>query len=97
MQETVANVLGNAMSLAHGDVAVNRDRERRLERMADPAQTHLGHVLDTADRPRLRLQLVDELGIGRIHEAAEHLGGRLAEHEEDRDRDQQAHDGSASG
>ena len=58
--------------------------------------TQRRRTLDTSSTPRIDLASASssstELGIYRIHEAAEHLGGRLAEHEEDRDRDQQAHD-----
>ncbi len=57
--------------------------------MAEPAQAQAIDRLDLGHRRRDRLDLLDELGLDRVHQPPEHLAGRLLEDDEDDRGDEQ--------
>ena len=58
--------------------------------MADPAQADRSQGLDAGHAPGDVLDLVHELGLHGVHEAPEHLAGRLLEDDQDDRGDEQA-------
>ena len=92
VEQRVPDVLRNGVPVRHGAIAVNRDVKTRLKGVTDPADPNRIDPLDAVHAGGCPLHVGDELRLYGVHEAAEDLAGRVAEDEEDRDRDKQADD-----
>ena len=73
VEEAMPDLLRDPMALGHGLVTVDRDGEGRLERVPEPAQADGPDRLDPRDRSGGQLDLVDELGLHRVHQPSQHL------------------------
>jgi len=69
VEEAVPNLLRGAGPIGDAQVAVDGDRHRRLERVAQPAEAQAIDVLDLGNRGGDRLDLLDELRLDHVHQA----------------------------
>lgn len=91
VQQGVFGLDGDPVRLSHTRLAVHHDRHLGAQPVPDPAQPQLTHPAHTGDLPQGPFGRVDQLRVHGVHHTPEHLAGGVAQHQQDRGRDRQAH------
>ena len=92
VQEIMLGVHRDLVSGGGGEAGRDHDLALGPQLMADPAQPDLAGAEHPVGRPQGALGLVDEGGIDGVHQPPVDLAGRLAQHRQDGDGDEQADD-----
>ena len=92
VQQGVPRLLGDAVALAHVELAAHHHLGFRPQGVADPAQPEVADAANPRDGAENRRAPVHELRLDRVHEATEHIPRRRPAHEHDGHGDHQTGD-----
>ena len=89
VQEPMLGLLGHVVAFHHRQRRIDHDLALGPQGVTDPAQPDLAEAEHALGGQQLGLDPVDQLGVDGVHQPPVDLAGGIAQHDQDRGRDEQ--------